>query len=94
MEDARGDGHDVLEDRGVLGAIDVVGDGSLDEMARDEPCVLAGEVDVLASHGEVGEPFEGHLLGVAGAANYADSVELDTHDLIEPRSDNHVAIGD
>ena len=94
MEHTRGYGHDVFEHRSVLCAVDIVGDAGLDEVARDETCVFAGEVDILACHGEVGEPLEGDLLGVTRAANDTYSVDRDAHDLIEPRADNHIAIGD
>ena len=67
--DAGGDGVDVLQHTRVLNADDVEAGLCLDILAREHLSESLGLLLVRAAHGEIAQPLERHLLGMAGTAD-------------------------
>ena len=93
--DARTHGDDVLEDGGILGAVDVIAEGGLQERPAERFAHEGRLGRVLAGDGEVAQALERHFLGMARPADDAQVrlrhaplvQQMVAHDLVRLRHD-------
>ena len=93
MANAASDGVNVLQHRGVLRAVDVVGHLGAQIRARQHVCHVPGGLCAFRGQGEVTQALQGHFFRVARSHDYPKILVINSIGVVHELPHNLVAVG-
>ena len=93
VANAASDGVDILQNRGVLRAVDVVGHLGAQVRARQHVRHVPGGLRALRGNGQVTEALQSHFFCVAGSHNYPEVFVINSVGVVHELTHNLVAVG-